>query len=217
MSNKIQNSKSQILDIGHLRFYWKLGFENWKLFMKRSIFVLIIVLLPVFAFAQSDGKKKAYYFYGENCPHCQKVDEYFQANGIYEKYEITKLEATANPFNGKLFLDFGKAFDISSWGGVPAIIFGDKYLIGDTPIIKNFTSEIDVAENAYELPDPEKIGNGENQENSIVQENHEEKDSREIPTGENESENKNNYFSIALVALVLTGGGIFTYVNRKKD
>lgn len=189
--------------------------------MKKIFAILaVLMIIPFLIFAQGDTqKKKAYYFYGENCPHCKKVDEYFQANGIYEKYEITKLEATVNPFNGKLFLAFGKAFGVSSWGGVPTIIFGNKYIVGDTPIIKNFTSEIDAAENVYELPDPEKIGKreNENQENSTVQENHEGKYSQEIPTGKNKSENKNNYFSIALVALVLIGGGILAYKSKIKN
>ncbi|OGI24953.1 MAG: hypothetical protein A3J76_03895 [Candidatus Moranbacteria bacterium RBG_13_45_13] len=175
-------------------------------FVKTSMTVAIMLITSSLAFAQGDAKKKAYYFYGEQCPHCKNVDEHFKSNGIYNKYEIQKLEVS-NPFNQKLFVSFGEAFAQSDWGGVPTIIFGDKYLVGDKPIIENFTREIDAAENASDLPDPEKIGgtekvNTENQESQ--QEN------------QNESGNKKNYFPVVMVALVAIGAGALLYVNRKK-
>lgn len=172
--------------------------------MKKFLLVLLI-LVPLISLAQEDIKKKAYYFYGEQCSHCQKVDEYFKANGIYDKYEIQKLEVS-NPFNQKLFIDFGKAFGKSDWGGVPTIIFGDKYLLGDKPIIENFTREIDAAENAYEFADPKKISGMDktNTENQNDQ------------SGQNQSGNKKNYFPVIIVALIAIGAGALIFVNRKK-
>lgn len=172
----------------------------------RRIIIISLLLAPLLALAQENpGKKKAYYFFGEQCPHCKKVDEYFQANGIYEKYEITKLEVVGNPFNGKLFLQFGKSFGVDDWGGVPTVVFGDKYLVGDTPIIENFVREIDAAENANELPDPEKIGDtggGDNQGEQLA--------------ANNAGEKKKNYFPAGMAALVVIVGGALVYINRKK-
>ncbi|MFA5926459.1 MAG: hypothetical protein WC831_06075 [Parcubacteria group bacterium] len=153
-------------------------------------------------FAQDNTKKKAYYFYGDQCPHCHNVDEYFKANGIYEKYDISKLEFS-NPFNTRLLLKFGDAYNDSNKGAVPAVAFGDKFIVGDQPIIDNFTREIDAAENANELPDPDnKVSNSSTEPDAETQ-----------PA----EGNKKSYFPVIIVALVLVGGGALVFVNRKKN
>lgn len=183
--------------------------------MKNTIIALFLII-PLFVFAQDAGKKKAYYFYGEQCPHCHKVDEYFQANGIYEKYDITKLEISS-PFNARLFLKFGDAFNDPSKGAVPAIAFGDKYIAGDVPIIDNFVREIDAAENANELPDPEKISksSAEGVQGAQAAEGSNENNNSASEESKQVSGNKNKYFPVVLIALVLVGGGALVLVNRK--
>jgi glutaredoxin-related protein len=178
--------------------------------MKRIFLIASILIIPVLVFAQDAPKKKAYYFYGEQCPHCKAVDEYFQANGIYDKYDITKLEVVSNPFNGKMFLEFGKAFGVKDWGGVPTIVFGDKYLTGDSPIKDNFVSEIDAADNANELSDQNKIAAANASNNSGENQN-----SPNIPAAAAEG-NKKNYFPVVIIALIALGAGALIYVNRKK-
>jgi len=160
--------------------------------MNLKFFAIAMLLVPTLVFAQDSGKKKAYYFYGEQCPHCQNVDEYFQENGIYEKYDITKLEFS-NPFNARLLMKFGEKFNSEYKGSVPAIAFAGKFLVGDTPIIEKFVREIDAAENANELPDPEKMNSGEE------------------PSG-----NKKNYFPVIIGALIVVTAGALIYINRKK-
>jgi len=183
--------------------------------MKKILFILLLAPLLVVA-QETDSKKKAYYFYGEQCPHCRKVDEYFEASGAYEKYEIMKLEATNNPFNGKLFLDFGEAFGVSDWGGVPTVVFGNKYLIGDQPIIDNFSREIETAENAYEFPEPGKIQKESvaGEQSSQSSQNISEENSVQQPE-QNQEGNKKNVFPVVLVALVLIGGGVLIFKNQK--
>jgi hypothetical protein len=172
--------------------------------MRRIFIALIFVLLPLLVFAQGDTKKKAYYFYGEQCPHCQKVDEYFKANGIYDKYDITKLEFS-NPFNTRLLLKFGEAFKSEFKGSVPAMAFGDKFLVGDQPIIDSFEKEIATVD-AKELPDPDKIA-------SVVSTGDQTRAS--VPQSESKG-NKKNIFFVIITALVLVGGGALIYANRKK-
>jgi glutaredoxin len=184
--------------------------------MKKALFIAL--LLPLLVFAQDSGKKKAYYFYGEQCPHCHKVDEYFKASGAYDKYEIVKLEATSNPFNGKLFLEFGKAFGVADWGGVPTVIFGDKYIVGDQPIIDDFVREIDAAENAYELPDPSKIQKESDMAEQDSQPDQNISQENDVQQAEQDQKgNKNKYFPVIIFALVLVGGGALVYINRKKS
>jgi len=178
--------------------------------MKKIIIVLLLII-PILTFAQDAPKKKAYYFFGEECPHCKVVDEYFQANGIYDKYDITKLEVISNPFNGKMFLEFGKAFGADDWGGVPTIVFADKYLTGDTPIRDNFVREIDAADNANELPDSNKIAaaNGSNSQSD--------EDSSAVNSASDQvTGNKKNYFPVVVIALIALGTGALIYINRKK-
>jgi hypothetical protein len=175
--------------------------------------ILIIALLPFLVFAQDSGKKKAYYFYGDQCPHCKKVDGYFQANGIYEKYDITKLEFS-NPFNSRLLVKFGDVFKDPNAGSVPAIAFGDKFIVGDQPIIDNFVREIDAAENASELPDPDKISKP-SADNSDQEAQPANENNNAAPLEKNQTGNKNKYFPVILLALVLVGGGVLVYINRK--
>ena len=158
------------------------------------------------------AKKKAYSFYGDSCPHCKKVEAYFQANGIYDKYDITSLEFS-NPFNTRLLLNFGEAFNDPDKGAVPAIAFGDKFIVGDQPIIDNFVKEIDAADNANELPDPDKIAaaNGNKVSPSSDTPGMNSAGNQHPPQvpptrGSSAGEgNKKNYFPVIIGALVVLG------------
>lgn len=132
--------------------------------MKKLSFFMIFIAL-VFSFVAKDkveasaeniSKKKAIYFYQEACVHCQIVNEYLQKEGLYEKYDIEKLEITG-AYNLNYFNEFFDAFEISSEKrGWPVIFFGQKFLVGDKPIQENFINEIEKA-NANDFPSPEAI------------------------------------------------------------
>lgn len=173
--------------------------------MRKLAILVTSLVIPVLVFAQGDTqKKKAYYFYGETCPHCKKVDEYFTANGIYDKYDITKLEFS-NPFNARLLIKFGEAYNDPNKGGVPAVAFDDKFITGDQPIIDNFVTEIDASNNAYELPDPDKIASSKSNTNPKNE------------ASQTNPGNKRNYFPVILITLVVIGAGALIYINRKKS
>jgi LPXTG-motif cell wall-anchored protein len=185
--------------------------------MRKKALIFLIsmaLLLPFFSSAQDNSqKKKAYLFFLTTCPHCQNVDNYFSSNGIYDKYDITKMDAS-NPFNANLLSKFYDASGESGKGGVPAVAFGDKFIVGDGPIIDNFAREIDAADNANTLPDPNKnvpdSNNTVPQANNVM--NNQEKTQPSAQTG-----NKKNIFPVVIVALVLIGGGALIYINRKKS
>lgn len=123
--------------------------------LKKTLFIILVLLiLPLISLGQE--KKKAIYFYTETCPHCVRVNEYFQNSGIYEKYEIKKMEASS-PENYTSLNRYFDAFGIASEKrGYPVVFFGTQMLIGDQPIINNFASEIENAD-ASVFPDPELI------------------------------------------------------------
>jgi len=120
--------------------------------MKKTILIILILLaIPLLSFGQE--KKKAVYFYSKTCAHCVKVNEYFQNNGIYDKYDIKKVEADSAE-NFSYLNKFFDAFGVSAQKrGYPVIFFGTKMLIGDQPIIDNFLKEIE-NNNASVFPDP---------------------------------------------------------------
>lgn len=104
----------------------------------------------------AEGQKKALYFFSQDCPHCQRVDKFFLENNIYNDYEIKAIEAS-DYYNLDYLNSFFDAFSVSKEKrGWPVIIFEDKMLLGDQPIIDNFRSEIGKVA-AAEFPDPQKI------------------------------------------------------------
>lgn len=124
--------------------------------MKKFFLILFILILPVAVFAQV-SKKKAVYFYNDTCSHCYQVDQYFQKEGIYEKYDIQKIE-TSSAENLKYLNDFFDAFGVKpEKRGWPVIFFGNNMLIGDRPIINNFIKEIESNGDVSSFPTPQKV------------------------------------------------------------
>ncbi len=96
--------------------------------MKKKLFIffLLVLFLPVLVLAQNE-KKKAVYFYSDTCPRCQNVENYFQSNGTYEKYEIQKLNTHQKENFEKLNALFS-AFGVEEKKrGVPAIFLIENF------------------------------------------------------------------------------------------
>lgn len=129
--------------------------------MKKFIILLIFLILPIIASAQDSGenqlaKKKAVYFYAESCVHCEQVNEYFQEQDIYDRYDIQKIEASG-PYNLSYLNDFFDAFNVpAEKRGYPVVFFEDKMIFGDQPIINSFLKEIEQV-GAMEFPTPDLI------------------------------------------------------------
>jgi hypothetical protein len=194
--------------------------------MKLRIAALVLLIVPFFAVAQDAGaKKQAYFFYLETCPHCHNVDKFFTENGIYDKYDIKKLDASI-PQNGQLLM---KLYEANSYsedqrGGVPVIAFGDKFFVGDKPIIDNFVKEIDASSIADQLPNPEKDGSApdivvHDGPLSAASANGAEKAAGN-PANGNESPStdttKKNYVPLIIAGIVVVGAGALIVVNRNK-
>lgn len=128
--------------------------------MKKFFLFFLIFFLFLSSTGESlraaEGQKKALYFFSEDCTHCQRVDKFFLENNIYNDYEIKAIEAS-DYYNLDYLNSFFEAFSVlKEKRGWPVIIFEDKMLLGDQPIIDNFQSEIEKVA-AVEFPDPQKI------------------------------------------------------------
>jgi cytochrome c biogenesis protein CcdA len=122
---------------------------------KISFFFLILFIIPFLVFAQNE-KKKALYFYSENCDLCQEVDDYFSQEKIWDNFEIKKIEV-AGPYNMDYLNEFFDAYGVSrEKRGWPVIFFDQKIIVGSQPIIDNFLTTIKNYP-AKEFPTPQKI------------------------------------------------------------
>jgi cytochrome c biogenesis protein CcdA/thiol-disulfide isomerase/thioredoxin len=89
-----------------------------------------------------------YYFYGETCPHCHEVSQSFLPK-VYEKYgahvEHQDLEVWNSPDQYKLLLDLEAKLGVpeTDRGNVPALIIGNRVLIGSAQIPNELEGLID--------------------------------------------------------------------------
>jgi len=83
------------------------------------------------------------FFYGDGCPHCAIVEEYFQENNIKEKVSFTEKEVYNNQKNSQELLEKVRICGIPTDSiGVPFLWDGAKCLVGDQDIIEFFDSKI---------------------------------------------------------------------------
>ncbi|MFH1367022.1 MAG: hypothetical protein ABIH38_03465 [Patescibacteria group bacterium] len=102
-----------------------------KLFL---IISLIFFLLPL----TGQAKEKATFYYGYSCPHCKNVEEFIKDNNVESRLDvkIDKKEIYLNRDNASAFQAICSDFNIpTNQRGVPFLVWGDQYFLGDAPII----------------------------------------------------------------------------------
>ena len=122
-----------------------------------SIIMLILALCPFSSVSSSEGfKKKAVYFYSENCSLCDEVDNYFFQSGIWNQMEIQKVNLSSGDnmaYLNRFFDIFEVAPEKRGW---PVIFFDSEVIVGSNPIIESFLVEMEKVE-AREFPTPESV------------------------------------------------------------
>jgi len=77
-----------------------------------------------------DNKIIIYEFYGKGCPHCTKLNKWFEEiKPKYPELEVMQHEVYKNSTNRKLFQQMAKAYGKSA-GGVPVLFIGDTRIVG---------------------------------------------------------------------------------------
>ena len=111
--------------------------------MKKLILFLFfsLILLNV---VSAQNETCAYFFYGDGCAHCARVEPFIQ--GLESKYNFLKIEnfEIYNDRSNMILLnDYFNNYNISNENrGIPVIFIGKNYFIGDKPIIDNLESSI---------------------------------------------------------------------------
>ncbi|WKZ25487.1 MAG: hypothetical protein QY322_03820 [bacterium] len=114
---------------------------------KSGIILIVITILIMFGGAYLFSKPTEIptlsgyeYFWGNGCPHCEIVDEFYQTWEGKDKISVKKLEVWSNTKNAELMAERAKNCEIPRTGmGVPLLVTPEgKCLIGSQPIIDHY-------------------------------------------------------------------------------
>jgi len=114
--------------------------------LKRLLTVISATLL-IFGIAttvKAQNSTNIYFFYGIGCPHCGETLNFFEEKDLFNRYPIQKKEIYFDRNNALLFNSIMDKLEIpSNLRGVPAVVIGNKAIIGGRFIIENFVAEAD--------------------------------------------------------------------------
>lgn len=124
--------------------------ESKKIIIVLGLAGVLIAGLIVWAIMESKAEKQAasvpdastIYFYGEECPHCKRINEFLESNAIASKFTFTKKEVWHSRTNSAQMKEKAEACGMdASKVGVPFIYTeGNKCVFGE-PDVKKFFAE----------------------------------------------------------------------------
>jgi len=159
--------------------------------MRKSVFLLAVLTVLFFVSlfvaegsrfssggkaAGSDGGVTVFFFYGEGCPHCARVEPFIEEMVEKHGIRVERFEVYGDRGNMLLMRDYFERFGVPvERRGVPAVFTQDSYIVGDADILKNFedlilNSSRPVAEQAETVSEsePEADGSSENSAGSSI-------------------------------------------------
>jgi len=94
----------------------------------KAIFIALLLIIPFIT--RGAEPINAYLFYGQDCPHCAKEEEFLESLKVkYPELEIKKFEIYYNKDNAILMQNIAQSLNISI-NGVPFLFIGDQYFVG---------------------------------------------------------------------------------------
>jgi len=106
---------------------------------------LLAVFIPAAQASSATGSSNILY-YSLTCPHCAKVEAFFDENGVWSKYSIIKKEVSQNPANAKELYDAFAFRNVPpDQMGVPYLIFEGQAFSGDVDIINFFKAKLGIS------------------------------------------------------------------------
>lgn len=123
-------------------------FDIFCIMMKRIkllgfVFLASFLFLIPFNAQAEDGFVCVNYFTGVGCPHCAKTDPIVLEKALVENPDLVVIEYEIyqSPENASINYEISNFYDVSL--GIPKVIFNNrKKIAGDSPIIKNFETEV---------------------------------------------------------------------------
>lgn len=110
-----------------------------KMVNKILIVIILTIFLTGFFVIFQKGKSKIVYYYGQDCPHCQKVEEFLKENKIEEKLFFEKKEVYYNKKNAQELTRRARKCGVKSNEiPVPFLWDGSRCIIGDEAVINFF-------------------------------------------------------------------------------
>lgn len=83
------------------------------------------------------------FYYGEGCPHCATVEEYFDKQGITERFEFEQKEVYYDKENAAELVKQAEACKMPTDEiGIPLLWTGSECLVGDVDIINFFEDKV---------------------------------------------------------------------------
>ena len=124
--------------------------ESKKIVIVLGVAGVLIVGLIVWAVMESKKEKElasipdasTIYFYGEECPHCKRINEFLETNAVASKFTFTKKEVWHSRTNSAQMKEKAEACGLDpSKVGVPFIYTeGNTCFVGE-PDVKKFYAE----------------------------------------------------------------------------
>jgi len=111
----------------------------------KKFFLVLVAFLFLFNFVCAADATCVYFFYGDGCAHCAKVEPFIDALAMNSELNValSEFEVYSNRSNIVLLNDLFDAHEIETSGrGVPAVFVGDKIFIGDAQILANLENAI---------------------------------------------------------------------------
>jgi hypothetical protein len=112
----------------------------------KIIFASLILAFLVLNMVSAQEPTCVYFFYGDGCQHCARIEPLINNLEIQSEFpvEVNRFEIYNNRSNMVLLNDYFDAYNISnSERGIPVVLIGNNYLIGDKPIIENLDTIIE--------------------------------------------------------------------------
>jgi len=95
------------------------------------------------SFASNGKRVEVYYFYGEGCPHCSRVEPFVAQVEREYAIQFHRFEIYNNRENLKLLDDYFHKYHVPlEEQGIPAIFTLDSYIVGDVDILNRFVEVI---------------------------------------------------------------------------
>jgi cytochrome c biogenesis protein CcdA/glutaredoxin len=118
--------------------------------MNKLLLLYLILLIGITAInadtvtpGDTSNKTCIYFFYGDGCPHCARVEPFIDE--MVQKYNLSiySYEIYNNRSNVLIMHQYYDKYNVSiDQRYIPVIFIGDTYYIGDEPILQNLENKI---------------------------------------------------------------------------